>query len=190
MAERKPKTTGKVKLGRQRSAPINRDNAFEGISAFPIVAIGASAGGLDAFVELLKALPANTGMAFVLIQHLSPNHPSSLAAILSRATPMPVTEVKDENQVLPNHVYVIPPGKDMIISSGCLKLSPREAQRQHRPIDLFFRSLAEDRKHLAIAGVLSGTGNDGTLGVQAIKAEGGITFAEDASAPCGKRIFR
>ena len=95
---------------------------------------------------------------------------------------MLVTEAKDQDSVLPNHVYVIPPGQDMIISSGCLQLSPREIHGQHRPIDLFLCSLAEDSKHLAIAVVLSGTGTDGTLGLQAVKAEGGITFAQDASA--------
>jgi two-component system, chemotaxis family, CheB/CheR fusion protein len=186
MAGRKPnargKQSGKVKADRQPSAAADHGDPSEKSVEFPIVAIGASAGGLDAFVEMLEALPTDTGMAFVLIQHLSPDHPSSLAAILARATPMPVTEVKDQSQALPNHIYVIPPGQDMIISSGRLKLSPREVRGQHRPIDLFFRSLAESCKHLAIAGVFSGTGNDGTLGAQAIKAEGGITFAQDASA--------
>ena len=147
-----------------------------------MVGIGASAGGLEAFTELLEGLEADTGVAFVLIQHLAPNHPSSLAEILSRATRLPVTEGANESPVLPNHIYVIPPGRDMIIVSGRLQLSPRDVHGQHRPIDLFLHSLAEDRKHLAIAVVLSGTGSDGTIGLQAIKAEGGITFAQDASA--------
>jgi two-component system, chemotaxis family, CheB/CheR fusion protein len=163
-------------------AIVGREGASETSLEFPIAGIGASAGGIEAFKQMLEAVPANSGVAFILIPHLAPNHPSSLAAILARTTPMVVTEVKDENPVLPNRVYVIPPGQDMIISSGRLQLSPREIHRQHRPIDLFLHSLAEERKHLAIAVVLSGTGTDGTRGLQAIKAEGGITFAQDASA--------
>jgi two-component system, chemotaxis family, CheB/CheR fusion protein len=186
MAQRKTGARGKAARKTESDprtvATVRRKRTSEGSLEFPIAGIGASAGGLEAFKQMLEAVPANTGMAFIFIQHLSPNHPSSLAAILGRTTPMLVTEVKDENPVLPNRVYVIPPGQDMTISSGRLRLSPREIHGQHRPIDLFLHSLAEDRKHLAIAVVLSGTGNDGTIGLQAIKAEGGITFAQDASA--------
>jgi len=164
------------------SASVEHGRASGRAFEFPIVGIGASAGGLEAFTQLLEALRANTGMAFVLVQHLAADHPSNLAAILARATAMPVTEVKDETLVRLNHVYVIPPGQDMIISGGSLRLLPRERERQHRPIDLFFRSLAEDKKHLTIGVVLSGSGTDGTLGLEAIKAEGGITFAQNASA--------
>jgi len=186
MARRKSRRHGK-KIGQTESDPqttfvVDRETTSESSLEFPVVGIGASAGGLDACTQLLEALPGDAGMAFVLIQHLAPNHPSSLAEILSRATPMPVTEGKNEDPVLPNHVYVIPAGQDMIIASGRLQLSPREIHGQHRPIDLFLRSLAEDRKYLAIAAVLSGTGTDGTIGLQGIKAEGGITFAQDASA--------
>jgi len=149
---------------------------------FPIVGIGASAGGLDAFLQLLGALPADTGMAFVLVQHLAPSHPSALAEILSRATVMPVTEVHAALPVEPNHVYVIPPGQSMLIEQGTLQLSPREGRGPHHPIDHFFRALALDRRHQALGVVLSGTATDGTLGLEAIKAEGGITFAQDASA--------
>src|SRR5688572_7335183 len=94
--------------------------------SFPVVGIGASAGGLEAFRQLLQALPADTGMAFVLVQHLAPDHPSMLAEILARVTPMPVTEVKDEPAVEPNHIYVIPPDRNMVIDAGHLKLVPRE----------------------------------------------------------------
>jgi len=122
-------------------------------------------------------------MAFVLVQHLSPSHPSQLADILSRTTTMPVTEVQDEPQVQPNQVYVIPPNRDMIILHGSLRLFPRKDTRgQHRPIDSFLRSLADDQGHRAIGIILSGTATDGTFGLQEIKAAGGITFAQDATA--------
>ncbi|MDB5341383.1 MAG: luxQ [Planctomycetaceae bacterium] len=151
---------------------------------FPIVGIGASAGGLEAFTQLLRALPTDTGMAFVLVQHLAPTHPSALAEILSRATKMSVTEVHDESAVEPNHIYVIPPDRSLVTKLGALQLLPREGNGIHRPVDQFFRSLAEDRRHQAIGVVLSGTATDGTLGLQAIKSEGGITFAQDATAQC------
>lgn len=152
-------------------------------ASFPIVGVGASAGGLEAFTQLLKALPPDTGLAFVLVQHLSPTHESALAEILARATRMPVMEVNDTPRVEPNHVYVIPPDRDMVIAGGQLQLLPRERKRgAHHPIDGFFRALAEDRGHLAVGVVLSGTASDGTLGLEAIKAEGGLTFAQDDSA--------
>jgi PAS domain S-box-containing protein len=150
---------------------------------FPIVGIGASAGGLEAYTQLLRALPADSGMAFVLVQHLAPEHESMLAEILARATAMPVTEVHDEPRVQPNCVYVIPPNRTMLLTEGHLKLVPRaEIRGQHRSIDSFLRSLARDQHHHAIGVILSGTGSDGTLGLEAIKAEGGITFAQDETA--------
>ncbi|MGH9322389.1 MAG: chemotaxis protein CheB [Vicinamibacteria bacterium] len=148
----------------------------------PVVGVGASAGGLEALTQLLHALPVDTGMAFVLVQHLSPDHPSALAEILSRATAMPVMEVKDKPQVEPNRVYVIPPGRVMFISEGALQLVARESHEQPRPIDQFLRSLAEDQGHRAIGVILSGTGSDGTLGLEEIKGAGGITFAQDDTA--------
>jgi two-component system CheB/CheR fusion protein len=149
----------------------------------PIVGIGASAGGLEAFTQMLGAMPVDTGMAFVLVQHLAPKHVSLLSEILSRSTAMPVMEVHDEPQVKPNCVYVIPPDRNMIVSRGILQLLPREdARGQHRPIDFFLRSLAEDQGNRAIGVILSGTATDGTLGLEEIKAEGGITFAQDDSA--------
>ena len=152
-------------------------------SRFPIVGVGASAGGLEAFTQMLGALPVDTGMAFVLVQHLAPKHASLLAEILSRTTAMPVTEVQNEPRVKPNRVYVIPPDRNMVISRGVLKLLPREEARgQYRPIDFFFRSLAEEQGQRAIGVILSGTATDGTLGLEAIKAEGGITFAQDNTA--------
>ena len=153
------------------------------VAPFPIVGIGASAGGLDAFTEVLRALPTDTGMAFVVVQHLDPTHSSLLTEILSRSTVMPVTAVADQMVVEPNHVYVIPPGVTMGITRGTLQLTPRSDTRgQHRPIDHFLRALAEDVGHRAIGVILSGSATDGTLGLEAIKSEGGITFAQDESA--------
>ena len=153
---------------------------------FPIVGIGASAGGVEAFSQILRALPADTDMGFVLILHLDPTHASLLTEILSRATSMPVSEVTDQMAVEPNHVYVIPPGVNMDITRGILRLSPRTHLRgQQRTIDHFLQSLAEDQHHRAIGVILSGSATDGTLGLEAIKAEGGLTFAQDETAQHG-----
>jgi len=151
--------------------------------SFPIVGIGASAGGLQAFTELLKALPADTGMGFVLVQHLSPGRVSTLPEILGRASRMPVTQAQADQPVQPNCVYVIPSDLDMCVARGVLELVPRHSTHgQHRPIDQFFRSLADDQAHCAIGVILSGTANDGAVGVEDIRAVGGITFAQDDSA--------
>jgi two-component system, chemotaxis family, CheB/CheR fusion protein len=145
-----------------------------------IVGVGASAGGLEAFEQLLAALPPDSGMAFVLVQHLAPKHESILSELLSKSTRMPVKEVSEGVNVEPNHVYVIPPNADMSIVDGVLHLSPLPPDRARRmPIDLFLRSLAEDQQSRAIGVILSGTASDGTLGIQAIKAMGGVTFAQD-----------
>src|SRR5262245_7206283 len=147
---------------------------------FPVVGIGASAGGLEAFKQLLSHLPNDTGMAFVFVQHLDPARESILAELLSRATDMPVKEVKHGMRVEPNCLYVIPPNRNMAIVNGALLLAPRvETRGQYRPIDYFMRSLAEENHDRAIGVILSGTASDGTLGFEAIKAEGGITFAQD-----------
>ncbi|HTM48242.1 MAG TPA: chemotaxis protein CheB [Bryobacteraceae bacterium] len=145
--------------------------------------IGASAGGLEAVTQLLKELPASTGMTFVLVQHLDPNHPSELVSLLATQTSMPVLQAMDGLTVEPNHFYVIPPNTQMTIRSGVLRLSPRASKDgPFLSIDSFFRSLAEDRQSRAVGVILSGTGTDGTLGLEAIKGEGGITFAQDATA--------
>ncbi|MBN8421057.1 MAG: PAS domain S-box protein [Verrucomicrobia bacterium] len=151
-------------------------------TSFPIVGIGASAGGLAALKELLHALPVDTGMGFVIVQHLSPDHVSSLTEILGRTTQMSVCEVRDEPEVKANHVYVIPPGRDMLIAEGRLHLLQKEQRAPHRGIDQFFQSLAEDDGRLIIGVVLSGSATDGTLGIEEIKAAGGIVFAQDESA--------
>lgn len=147
---------------------------------FPVVGIGASAGGLGAFTKLFEHLPSDTGMAFVVVQHLAPTHESLLSGLISRVTAMPVSEVKDGMQAEPNHVYVIPPDTIMSISHGIFKLTPRDQiHGLYLPIDHFFRSLAEDDGGIPIGVVLSGTGSDGAEGLEAIKEQGGITLAQD-----------
>ncbi|HZW94529.1 MAG TPA: chemotaxis protein CheB [Candidatus Eremiobacteraceae bacterium] len=149
---------------------------------FPIVGIGASAGGLEAFSELLRYLPEESGMAFVLVQHLDPKHGSALQEILARTTKIPVTEVTQGVVVHPNHAYVIPANTNLTIKNGVLQLGSRAVRGAHMPIDVFFRSLAESSGAQAIGVILSGTASDGTEGCRAIKAAGGITFAQDEAS--------
>ena len=144
-----------------------------------VVGVGASAGGLEAFTELLSHLPDDTGMAFVLIQHLDPKHESHLTELLSKASKMPVSEIHGETRARANHVYVIPPRSNLGISDGVLHTLPRPAGGRNMPIDSFFRALAADRGSQALGVVLSGTASDGTLGLEAIKAAGGVTFAQE-----------
>jgi two-component system CheB/CheR fusion protein len=149
---------------------------------FPIVGIGASAGGLAAFEAFFSAMPADTdpGMAFVLVQHLAPDHKSILSDLVKRYTRMQVFEVADGMTVKPNHAYIIPPNRDMAFLNGALQLLEPAAPRGRRlPIDFFFRSLAQDQHERAICIVLSGTGSDGTLGVRAVKGEGGMAMAQN-----------
>ncbi len=161
-----------------KSPHVEGPSEPSGGTAFPIVGIGASAGGLEAFSQLLRALPVDTGMAFVLVQHLDPKHESQLPAVLSKTTAMPVIAVTDGLRAEPDHVYVIPANADLTIGGGAFALTPR-AGVPHMPIDLFFHSLAKEQEGRAIGVVLSGTGSDGTLGFRTIKAEGGVTFAQD-----------
>jgi two-component system, chemotaxis family, CheB/CheR fusion protein len=152
-------------------------------AAVPIVAIGASAGGIEAFTELLKHLSPSTGLAFVYIQHLSPNHSSQLAPILARATKMTVLEATQLLRVQANHLYIIPPNQDMEVIDGVLTLTTRKSTPEiHMPIDQFFVSLAQRQKSGAIGILLSGMGSDGSLGLKAIKVAGGVTIAQDESA--------
>ena len=147
---------------------------------FPVVGIGASAGGLEACTALLKALPVNPGMAFVVVQHLDPHHESILHKLLSKTTEMPVIQVEDGMVLEPDHVYVIPPNKDIAVRERTLRLlSRRRTAGRHLPINRFFVSLAEDQRSAAIGVILSGTASDGTAGLQAIKSEGGVAFAQD-----------
>ncbi|TAG86442.1 MAG: response regulator [Oscillatoriales cyanobacterium] len=165
-------------------SPIDEAEQNTVEAPFPIVGIVASAGGLEAFTEFLSHLPADTGMAFVLIQHLDPNYKSLLSEILATKTQMPVSQVLDGTTVEPNQVYIIPPNTKMTLAQGVLKLTPREkVYGKYMPGDAFLVSLAVDRGHKAIAVVLSGGDGDGSLGIKAIKAAGGVTFAQcEASA--------
>ena len=150
---------------------------------FPIVGFGASAGGIEAFIGLLRALDPGLGMAYVLIMHLSPNHKSALAEIVQSNTKMPVHTVTDGMEVMANNIYVIPPNTFMSLVDGHLKLATRLITATGNfAVDYFFTALASVYKNNAIGVILSGTATDGTLGLKAIKAEGGITFAQDETA--------
>ncbi|AFY94531.1 chemotaxis protein CheB [Chamaesiphon minutus] len=168
------------------SSHQSADSAQEGLAdslMCPIVGIGASAGGLEAFTQLLEHLPTDTGMAFVLVQHLDPTHASLLTQVLAKITAMPVAEVADGVAVMPDRVYAIPPNRELILVGNNLKLlARRQDRRRFLPIDRFFQSLATDRQHLAIAVVLSGADGDGSIGLAAVKAAGGITFAQDIAS--------
>jgi two-component system, chemotaxis family, CheB/CheR fusion protein len=148
---------------------------------FPVVGIGASAGGLESVSDFLQAMRPDSGMAFVLVQHLPPDRESQMAEILARHTAMPVAQVEDGTAVEPNHVYVIRPGRVLTIRAGRLHLgqplgTPRSA---NRPIDDFFRSLAGDQRERAVCIIMSGMGSNGTAGAQAVKAVGGLCIAQD-----------
>jgi two-component system CheB/CheR fusion protein len=154
-----------------------KDNS---IMQFPVVGIGASAGGLDAVKEFLKALPAKSGMAFVFIQHLSPDHESTLPDLLQKVTPFPVQSITDNIHLEQDHLYIIPQNKIVTTQDGILKLAPLDKKNKHNnTIDLFFSSLGVVHQSYAVGIVLSGALNDGTLGLQVIKSYGGLTFAQD-----------
>ncbi|MFA6448076.1 MAG: chemotaxis protein CheB [bacterium] len=151
-------------------------------AGFPVVGIGASAGGLAAFEAFFSGMPADAdpGMAFVLVQHLAPDHKSILTDLVKRYTRMQVFEVEDGVRVKPNCAYIIPPNRDMAFMDGTLQLlEPVESRGQRMPIDFFFRTLAHDQRERAICIVLSGTGSDGALGVRAVKGEGGMAMAQN-----------
>ena len=165
-------------------APIDLADATGWTAArrFPIVGIGASAGGLDAFKALLAATPPDTGMAFVLIQHLDPLHASLMAELLSSRTTMPVAPAAKGARIEPNHVYLIPPGVSLSVARGKLHLSePAERHGARLAFDFFLRSLAEDCGERAICVVLSGTGTDGSEGLKAVKKRGGFVIVQDPS---------
>ncbi len=173
--------TSSVEESGSLSAP--KEFEIEMQEPFAIAAIGASAGGLDAYTQLLKNLPPDIGMGFVLIQHLAPEHDSQLSEILQKATKMPVNQAQDGMKIVPNSVYVIPPNTLMTLDQGVLKLEPRRRVRgKYMVIDGFFSSLAADRGSQAIAIVLSGSNEDGTAGLGVIKSAGGITFAQDLAS--------
>jgi len=160
----------------EASSPEERTSG--GSDAVRVVGIGASAGGLEAFIELVSAIPTDTGMSFVLIQHLDPRHNSMLVDILTGAAAIPVQEVVDGMRIERDHIYVIPPDTEMTVQNDVLRLVPRTPKVPHRTLDTFFCSLALERKSKAIGVVLSGADADGASGLQAIHDAGGITFAQ------------
>lgn len=159
----------------------NKDKGKErSDNLFPVVGVGASAGGLDAFKRLIKAIPENAGVAYILVQHLEPSHDSMLVEILQKVTSIPVQEITNNVRVEPNRVYVIPSNKLLTANDGRLELSPRAPKgEKNMPIDIFFTSLAVVHQSHAIGVVLSGTASDGTQGLKAIKEHGGFTFAQE-----------
>ncbi|HET9401345.1 MAG TPA: chemotaxis protein CheB [Candidatus Acidoferrales bacterium] len=178
-AKKRPKLKSTATANPRVSAAIS-EHKHQSTDSFPIAAIGASAGGLEAFVDLVRELPPDTGMVFVLIQHLDPKQHSLLAELVSRETPMSVEQATDGARVEPNHIYVIPPNKALYIEDHTLRLKPRgDSRNEHMTVDFFMRSLAEDQGNRAIGVILSGTDSDGTLGMGEIQAQGGVTFAQD-----------
>src|SRR5450759_1709145 len=166
----KPKVSLKVKISHSDTGK------------FPIIGIGASAGGLEALEQFFANTPKESGIAYVVIQHLDPTQKGMLPELLQRVSKMKVFQVKDQMVVEPNRIYVIPPNKSMSILMGVLYLfEPMESRGMRLPIDFFLRSLADDRKELSIGLILSGMGSDGSLGFRAIKEKGGILMVQDPS---------
>ena len=178
----KSKTTKKDVSQTSAAPPIPDAAAKAPGTPFPIVCLGASAGGLEAFEQFFRHVSPDSGMAFVLVSHLDPSHASILTEILQRSTTMQVVEARDQMKVEPDHVYAIPPNRDMAIFHGVLQLSvPEQPRGQRMPIDAFLRSLAEDWGEHAIGIILSGTGTDGTLGLRAILGVGGVSLVQEPS---------
>lgn len=170
----------KPKPGPQHPAARSVSRAPLATEAFPIVGIGASAGGLEALERFLGHVPAGSGMAFVIVQHLDPTRKGIMPELLQRASGMKVIQVKDRTPVRPDCVYVIPPNKDMSILHGVLHLfAPAAPRGQRLPIDFFLRSLAEDQQERSVGVILSGMGSDGTLGLRAIKEKAGVVLAQE-----------
>jgi two-component system, chemotaxis family, CheB/CheR fusion protein len=175
MTARRPRQAGQTR-------PQPNEHAFSSHTGidFPVVALGASAGDLDTFRKLFAALPANCGMAFVLIQHLDPKHKSMMVELLAAHTAMQVVQVADGMLVQRDHVYLNPPGTCLAIAAGTLRLSkPLDRHGARMPFDFFLRSLAEECGERAICAILSGTGTDGSLGLKAVKEKGGLVIVQD-----------
>jgi two-component system, chemotaxis family, CheB/CheR fusion protein len=186
MAKKTPTKRARAKAPAPAPAAITRQDPEPSLtagSALPVVGMGASAGGLEAFTAVLRSLPADTGMAFVLVQHLDPKHDSMLVDLLAKSTGMPVMQARNGEAVVANHVYVIPPNTNLEIASSVLRITQRApGPGVNMPVDCFFRSLAQDSGERAIAVILSGTSSDGALGIEAVKGAGGITLAQDVTA--------
>ena len=166
-----------LQMRSKKRTNIKGSSETKTVNEFPIVGIGASAGGLEPITKVLENLPIQTGLSFVVIQHLATGQASMLPEILSRSTKMNVQQATDGMQVEKDQVYVISPGTTLTLKNGCIKVLPKNLPS--KPINDFLVSLAQEKKTRAIGIVLSGTGNDGTEGLKAIRAEGGITFAQD-----------
>src|SRR5208283_5202115 len=174
-ASRQQRTGKKLARTERKTGPVPPARG-----AFPIVGIGASAGGLEALEQFLGRVPAGSGMAFVIVQHLDPTHKGIMPELLQRATGMKVLQVRDRTRVRRDRVYVIPPNKDMSILHGVLHLLEPSAPRGLRlPIDFFLRSLALDQQEHSIGVILSGMGSDGTLGLRAIKEKAGVVLVQE-----------
>jgi len=173
------KTIKNKNIKTTKTPATNKINNYD----FPIVGIGASAGGLEALEQFFQNVPRNNGMAFVVIQHLDPDYVGMLPEILQRSTTMKVLQATDRLTIKPNHVYIIPPNKSMSVLKGALYLfEPIEIRGLRLPIDYFFRSLADDRLEKSIGIILSGMGSDGSLGLKAIKENNGIVLVQDAAS--------
>ena len=187
MAEKKKKQSAKkskvaVKPGKTKATVRKKSSKVSTTKTadFPIAGIGASAGGLEALETFFSNLPSESNMAFVIIQHLSPKHKSIMGSLLSKYTQMPVNEIKSGMKIEPNHVYLNPPDKNVVIQNGKLQLMiPIKTEGINLPIDCFFKSMAADLGEKAICIILSGTATDGTLGLRAVKGEGGIAMVQD-----------
>jgi two-component system, chemotaxis family, CheB/CheR fusion protein len=162
------------------SGPAKKKIAQSDVPECPVVGIGTSAGGIEAMQAFLSKVPPASGIAYIMVPHLDPTQQSHMAQVLSRSTTLPVTEAKESEPLLPDHVYIIPPDRYLSLNGGFIHLSkPVEARGHRRPIDLFFNALAQDQKERAICVVLSGTGSNGSIGLKAVKAAGGLVIAQD-----------
>ena len=184
MTAKKTSTSQKASRGKtarpKSSGPVAKQRPSR---PFHIVGMGASAGGVEALREFFRQLPSESGMAFIVVQHLSRDKKSLLADLLAQCTSMPVKQIEDGMPVEPNRVYVVPPNADLLLENGHLSLvEPQLTEKLHQPINRFFRSLAEDQRENSIALILSGTGSDGTFGIKAIKAEGGLVIVQDEAS--------
>lgn len=180
MVKRRKTTTDPGGKKNSSDSVRKKKYAEHGHEEFLIVGIGASEGGLEAFKEFFKVMPSTSDMAFVLAQHFDPTHKSMMVQLLQNHTQMDVTEVVDKTKVVPNHVYIIPPNRDMAIFNGVLHLMvPTEARGVRKPIDYFLRSLAKDQRERAVGIILSGTGTEGALSLKEIKGLGGLAIVQD-----------
>ncbi len=164
---------------RSKSEDQNPNTPPPSAQRFPVVGIGASAGGLAALRKLFEATESDTGMAYVVVMHLDPDHESHLSELLAKVTAMDVVTAIDGMAVVPDRVHIIPPAKTLTIRDGVLHLSEAFPRAVRLPIDEFFKSLARDQQEWAIAVVLTGTGSDGSRGIREVKAEGGLLVAQD-----------